>query len=166
MKALPAETDLYSWYTAPEEIKTLLLAAVDTWEKPTQSEQFILQALAHPEITVDVLISAYRYFFYRHKDFMARRLAMQVMDEVQKAEALPQEWGQLHPILKARLSDPPIRLYLSAYTALGLMLARWGAVQAAIEIANRIQDIDEKNEFGANVLLSILESHDEDDLIY
>ncbi|MBE7382449.1 MAG: hypothetical protein F6J95_013690 [Leptolyngbya sp. SIO1E4] len=161
MKA-PADSDLYAWYTAPEEIKTLLLAAVDCWENTSKSEQLILQALAHPESTIDVLVSAYRYFFYRHKDFMARRLAMQIMDEIQRTEALPQEWEDLQPILRSRLSDPPIRLYLSAYTALGMMLARWGAFQAAIEISNRIQSIDEKNEFGANVLLNILNSNPED----
>lgn len=158
MNALLNDTDgdRYSWYNAPEEIKQLLHAAVETWEDTAQSEQFILQALAHPQTDVDTLVSAYRYFFYKQKDAMARRLALQVMEEIRTQEALPEAWEDLQPILQDRILDPTIRLYLSAYTALGVMLARWGVYQAAIEIADRIKNLDDKDEFGAGVLVKIL----------
>lgn len=160
MNALLTDGDRYSWYHAPEEIKQLLHAAVETWEDTAQSEQFILQALAHPQTDVDTLVSAYRYFFYKQKDAMARRLAMQVMAEIRLAEALPEAWEELQPILQERLLDPTIRLYLSAYTALGVMLARWGAFQAAIEIADRVKQLDEKDEFGAGILVKILSARE------
>ncbi len=165
MNALLTEPDgdRYSWYQAPAEIKQLLQAAVDNWEDTAQSEHFILQALAHPQTDVDTLVSAYRYFFYKSKNAMARQLAMQVMEEIRQTEGLPQEWESLGPVLQARLSDPSIRLYLSAYTALGMMLARWGAYQAAMEIAERVRSLDAKDEFGAGVLIHILNSQEEDD---
>ncbi len=162
MKPTHVNCQVPSWYRVPNDIKQLLLAAVVSWEDSDRSEQFILQALAHPETTIDVLVSAYRYFFYQPNHAMARRLAMQVMEEIKQAESLPDEWEELQPILEERLLDPPIRLYLSAYTALGVMLARWGAFQAALEICTRIQSIDEKNEFGAGVIVKILTSEDND----
>ena len=154
MKTLPVEPP--SWYQVPSEIQQLLLAAVATWDDAVRSEKFILRALAHPDASLEVLVSAYRYFFYRSNDGMARRLAMQVMDRIQIEAALPQEWEQLQPLLQERLDDPPIRLYLSAYVALGMMLARWGALQAAVEISHRIQAVDAKGEFGAGAILRIL----------
>lgn len=151
-----------SWYQVPSEIKQLLLAAVITWEDTTCSEQYILRAINHPEASLEVLVSAYRYFFYKHNDSMARRLAVQVMDQIKADESLPDEWDHLQPILQERFYDAPIRLYLSAYTALGVMLARWGAFQAAIEISTRIQSIDERNEFGAGVILKILTDEEDE----
>ncbi len=160
METLPNQPDAPSWYQVPNEIKQLLLAAVATWEDTARSEQFILQALNHPQTTLDVLVSAYRYFFYKHNDGMARRIAMQVMTQIEQEESLPDEWDTRQAILQARRLDPPIRLYLSAYTALGMMLARWGAFQAAIEISTRIQSIDPKDEFGAGAILRILAAED------
>jgi len=118
------------------------------------------QALNHPAATLEVLVSAYRYFFYKSNDAMARRLALQVMEQVQASEGLPDEWEQLEAIVRERFYDPPIRLYLSAYTALGGMLARWGAYEAAIEISTHIQSVDDRNEFGAGVILNILSPTD------
>ncbi|MBP0002575.1 MAG: hypothetical protein J7642_02440 [Cyanobacteria bacterium SBC] len=162
MEALPTHSVIPSWYQVPLEIKQLLLAAVVNWEDTIGSEQFILQALNHPETTLEVLVSAYRYFFYKHNNYMARRLAMQVMDRVKQEESLPSDWEQLQIVLRDRRDDTPVRLYLSAYTALGIMLARWGAFQAAIEIAQRIQAIDANNEFGAGVILNILTDRDDE----
>lgn len=149
-----------SWYQVPEDIKQLLLAAVTHWEDTARSEQFILQALNHPSATLEVLVSAYRYFFYKSNDSMARRLALQVMEQIKAEENLPDEWEQLEDIVRERFYDPPIRLYLSAYTALGIMLARWGAYEAAIEISTHVRSIDERNEFGAGVILNILSPAD------
>lgn len=158
---LPANPNAPSWYQVHPEIRQLLLAAVATWEDTDRSERFILQALAHPATNLDVLVSAYRYFFYKHNNCMARRLALQVMERIRQEESLPEEWAQLQPILKERLSDTPVRLYLNAYTALGMMLARWGAFQAAIEISRNVRSIDERDVFGAGIILNILTQEDD-----
>ncbi|MEO1133394.1 MAG: hypothetical protein AAFX40_11895 [Cyanobacteria bacterium J06639_1] len=163
MNALLTTSILPPWYRVPREIANLLLAAVATWEDTTRSEHYILQALQHPETNLEVLVSAYRYFFYKNNDRMARRLALQVMEHVKQAESLPDDWDKLRTILRDRRSDPSIRLYLSAYTALGILVARWGAFQAAIDISTRICSVDLDNEFGAELILSILTAEDEED---
>ena len=163
MNTSPATLNPPSWYRVPSEIETLLSAAVVSWEDTARSEQLMLQAINHPDTTLEVLVSAYRYFFYKSNDGMVRYLAMQVMERIKQAESLPDEWHALKAILQDRLSDPAIRLYLSAYTALGIMLARWGALQSALEISTRIQSIDLKNEFGAEFIQAVLNDEDEDE---
>ena len=50
-----------SWYNLPAEVKRLLIAAANTWEDTAQSEEYIHQALAIANQSLDVLVAAYRY---------------------------------------------------------------------------------------------------------
>jgi hypothetical protein len=54
-------------------------------------------------------------------------------------------------------------LYLNAYAASGLVLAKLGKIAAAKEISTRIKGIDDKNDFGASILFDILTRPPEDD---
>jgi hypothetical protein len=93
---------------------------------------------------------------------MAQRSALAVMDRVRQQEKLPETWEYLQPQLRDRAQDPSIRLYLNAYSALGLIKARMGDVTAAEAIASHIQSIDDRNEFGAKIILNILFPIEED----
>jgi hypothetical protein len=152
-----------SWYQVPPDLKELLWAAAAAWQNEALADRSMAQALTHPEASLDVLVSAYRYFFYRHNDPMARQIAEQVLRRVSQAEHLPENWAILQPLLRQRRTDPPIRLYLSAYSALGMILARLGDLEAAGAIATQLQTIDDDNEFGANLMLSILSPEEDDD---
>ena len=121
------------------------------------------KALAHPDSTVDVLISAYRFFFYRQNYAVAQKIAQQVLEQVRLREKLPLTWAQLQPLLLQRRDQPLIRLYLTAYSALGYILARLGELDRAKTVATRLQTIDEHDEFGASLILNILTPSDDDD---
>lgn len=159
----PTIAPSFSWYSASADLKNLLWLAVQAWQDEAQADHCIEQALGHPDASLDVLVSAYRYFFYRHNDRQAKKIAEQVLNLVAQAENLPQHWSALNPILHQRRTDPPIRLYLTAYAALGLMRARMGDVDEAWAMASQLQSIDEDNEFGADLILSILSPGDDDD---
>jgi DNA-binding NarL/FixJ family response regulator len=153
-----------SWYEAPEAIKQLLNSAADNWENTERSQTFIQQALEVAGHQPDVLISAYRYFFYKQNYPLSLQIAQQVMDSVRQVEQLPEDWQQLRPILLARREDPNIRLYLNAYAASGFMLARLGELDQATEIAAHVSELDQQREFGGQVVLDVLtRSPDEDD---
>jgi hypothetical protein len=158
-----AAVSAFSWYHVPIDLKDLLLRAADTWHDPVQSERYMEKALAHPDSTVDVLISAYRFFFYRQNYAVAQRIAQQVLEQVRQQEKLPTSWPQLQPLLRQRRDQPLIRLYLTAYSALGYILARLGELDRARTVATRLQTIDEHDEFGASLILNILTSSDDDD---
>jgi tetratricopeptide (TPR) repeat protein len=157
-------TSELSWYQVPETTKDLLRSAAQTWENTSESEQYIREAIAECDDNLDVLVAAYRYFFYKHNDAMALQVSQKVVDRIKALEHLPDDWEQLRLILRDRQDNPNIRLYLNAYAASGLVLARLGETEKAKEITERIKEFDEKHEFGASVVFDILTNPiDEDD---
>jgi hypothetical protein len=139
-----------SWYDVPSEVKQLLIAAAGSWEDTERSQIYIEQAIADPEVALDVLIAAYRYFFYKHNDPLALQIANRVVQRIRTAESLPEEWVQLQPILVNRREDPAIHLYINTYAVTGLVLARLGAIWAVVAVLKG----EEKNRRGKEYLLA------------
>ncbi len=147
----------FSWFDVPDDVKNLLLLAAETWENTEVSENYINQALAKTETDTDVLVAAYRFFYYKNNYNLALQTAVKVIDKIVTIERLPSNWSQLKVILLSRKQDPKIRLYLNAYAASGLVLAKLGEIEKAKEICSKIQEVDSSKEFlGANILLDIL----------
>jgi hypothetical protein len=160
----PQQSDAQlSWYPVSEDIKRLLLSVSEHWHTPEIADQYMQQAIALAGDRPDVLVSAYRYFFYTHNNQLALQVAQKVLALVQKSENLPTEWVQLKPILSERLDEPNIRLYINAYAASGLIHARLGELEVAQQIATRVSEIESRNEFGGKVVQNILEHCDDDD---
>ncbi|NJL46001.1 MAG: hypothetical protein HC922_10385, partial [Leptolyngbyaceae cyanobacterium SM2_3_12] len=111
----------------------------------------------------DVLVSAYRYFFYTQNYPQALQMATRAMAWVRCTESLPADWATLKPVLSARRDDPTIRLYINSYAASGLVQARMGELEAAHQIATQVSEIEARNEFGGQVVRHILEHPPSDD---
>ena len=94
-----------SWYDASEEVKELLVLATDNWEDSSLSEQYMNQALEKAGDNIDVLVGAYRFFFYKNKSEIALKIAKKVLNIIQEKENLPLAWEQLQPILKERQKE-------------------------------------------------------------
>ena len=153
----------FAWYVVPETVKKWLQLTAANWDDPALANEYVERALADAEGHLDVLVSAYRYFFYTRNDRLALKVAMQLLERVKFIEALPDDWSQLKPILNTRRDDANIRLYLNAYAASGLLRARLGDIEAAKEIATHVSEIENRHEFGGNVVRDILERPDDDD---
>ncbi|BAU06839.1 hypothetical protein NIES592_13335 [Fischerella major NIES-592] len=160
---MQVDTERFSWFQVPEEIKKLLILAAENWENTSASENYMNQALAKTGDNLDVLVAAYRYFYYKYNYKMALQTAMKVIDKIKLTEKLPDDWQQLQPILIKRKEEPQIRLYLNAYAASGLVLAKLGEIEKAKEISTQVKYIDDKNDFGAGILLDILTRPAEED---
>ena len=152
-----------TWFDASAEIKTLLSEAAACWHDTEQSQRCVERAIALGQDNPDVLIAAYRYFFYKNNGEMALWMAHKAMSYVRQQEHLPEDWDALYPILKVRKDEPVMRLYLHAYAASGLLLAKLGDLTGALAIATHIQSIDEQREFGGDLLHSILTASPEDE---
>lgn len=153
-----------SWLDIADDIKDLLSLAAQHWEDTKKSEFYIDCALKKAAGNPDVAIAAYRYFFYKNNYPPALAIAQQVIEDVRQSEKLPDDWEQLRAILRQRQTEPKIRLFLSAYSALGLVLARLGKLEEATHIAANMKEIDDRNEFSAEVIFNILTHlEDEDD---
>ena len=157
------DTDRFSWFEVPQDIKQLLILAADNWENSSQAEKYINQALAKTGNNTDVLIAAYRYFYYKYNYPMALQIANKVIDTIKELEGFSNNWEELKPILISRKEENKIRLFLNAYAASGLVLAKLGELEKAKQICRQVKEIDENNEFGAGVLLDILTRPPEED---
>jgi len=160
---MQVEPNKFSWFQVPEDIKNLLILAAQTWENTSESEKYIQQALVQTGDNTDVLVAAYRFFYYKNNYSLALQTTIKLLGKIKELEKLPDHWEQLKPILVNRKEDPQIRLYLNAYAASGLVLAKLGEIEEAKEISTRVKQIDEKNDFGAGILLDILTRPAEED---
>lgn len=152
-----------SWSEASEEVKQLLLQAAEHWNDRAAAETYMNQALEKAGDNTDILIAAYRLFFYSNNSEMALQIAEKVCNKVAAAEHLPKDWDALKPILSERKDDPQIRLYLNAYAASGLLFAKIGQLERAKEVTERIKEIDEKRESCATTVFEVLTRSPEDD---
>ncbi|MEH2334077.1 hypothetical protein [Nostoc sp.] len=157
------DANKFSWFQVPDDIKKLLILAAQSWENTSESENYIQQALAKTGENTDVLVAAYRYFYYKNNYSLALQTTVKLLDKIKEREKFPDDWEQLKPILVNRKEDPQIRLYLYAYAASGLVLANLGELEQAKEISTKVKEIDEKNDFGAGILLDILTRPAEED---
>ena len=160
---METDTEQFSWFKVPEDIKQLLILAAENWENTSSSEKYINQALAKTRNNTDVLIAAYRYFYYKQNYPMALQIAEKVVEEVNKNENLPSNWEELKSVLMKRKEEANIRLYLNAYAASGLVLAKLGETDKAKEICIKVKEVDDKNDFGAGILFDILTRPPEED---
>ncbi|MEA5551754.1 hypothetical protein VB713_12305 [Anabaena cylindrica UHCC 0172] len=157
------DTNKFSWFDVAEDVKELLILAAQTWENTEESTKYMQQALAKTGDNTDVLVAAYRYFYYKNNYVLALTTAEKITAKIKEIEKFPDNWEQLKPILVQRHEEPKIRLYLNAYAASGLVLAKLGKLEQAKEISTRVKGIDEKNDFGSGILLDILTRPPEDD---
>nr|ADO19323.1 hypothetical protein Nfla_10101 [Nostoc flagelliforme str. Sunitezuoqi] len=141
---MQANTNKFSWFQVPDDIKNLLILAAQNWENTSESEKYIQQALDQTGENTDVLVAAYRFFYYKNNYSLALQTTVKLLDKIKEIEKLPDNWEQLQPILVNRKEDPQIRLYLNAYAASGLVLAKLGEIEQAKEISTRVKQIDDR----------------------
>lgn len=150
-----SQIEQFSWYDVPEDIKQLLIKAADNSENTSECEKYISQALAKTDKELDVLIAAYRYFFYKQKYQMALETAEKVQEKAKEIAKLPDDWEDQKPILIRREEEQIIQVYVNAYSATGIILDALGKEEEAQEISNKVKDIDPANVFSAGILADI-----------
>jgi hypothetical protein len=154
----------FSWCNFEPEVKQLFLFASKNWDDANLSESYVRKALLKAGDNLDVLVGAYRFFFYQHQPVVALTIARQILQSIADKENLPAEWSQLKPILQVHSQNPNIRLYLNAYAATSLMLAQLGKIEEAKTTSLRVREIDDSREFCATTVYQVLsQSPDEDE---
>ena len=150
-----SEIEQFTWYDIPEDIKELLILAADNWQHTSECEKYISQALAKTDNELDVLIAAYRYFYYKQKYQMALETAEKVQEKTKQIAKLPDDWEDQKPILIKREEEQIIQMYVNAYSAIGIIFAELGKPEKAQEISDKVKDIDRENVFTAGILADI-----------
>ncbi|MGK7926466.1 MAG: hypothetical protein AB4290_14705 [Spirulina sp.] len=153
----------YSWFDVSEEVKRLLILASENWENSKLSEHYMNEALQRAGDNLEVLVGAYRFFFYQHNPAIALNIAEKVMGIVRDKENLPSEWCDLEPILARQKEEENLRLYLNAYAAKGYIMAKLGRVEEAKLITERVKNLDNNRETCATTVYDVLTSPPEEE---
>ncbi|NJK99469.1 MAG: hypothetical protein HC838_07825 [Spirulinaceae cyanobacterium RM2_2_10] len=160
--SLPSTAGL-SWYAVPEAVKQWLAIASEHWDEPEVGDRYMDRALEQASDCPDVLVSAYRYFFYTHNYPRALQITDTVLATVSASHAMPAVWSERKLFLSQHREEPAIRLYINAYAASGLIRARLGEVDRAKQIAAQVSELENQNEFGGKVIHDILNASDEEE---
>ncbi|MEM6599674.1 MAG: hypothetical protein AAF635_16170 [Cyanobacteria bacterium P01_C01_bin.69] len=67
-----------SWFSAAPSNRALMANVAQAWADSSTSEQYLQSALSQPQVELDVLVGAYRYYFYKHQDAKALEIATTV----------------------------------------------------------------------------------------
>lgn len=161
--SMTSTPDCASWSHLPAEAKALFLEAAEHWDDRDRSENLVEQTLERFGHDLEVVVGAYRYFFYRGRPERALALAERVLEQIRDAASLPADWAELEPLLSAGINDPTLRLYLAAYAAQGLLLAQLGRLDEARLISGRVRALDDRREFCASTVFEVLSDHLADD---
>ncbi|MBP0019209.1 MAG: hypothetical protein J7647_16865 [Cyanobacteria bacterium SBLK] len=160
---MPVIQEKYSWFDVSEEIKRLLILASENWENTQLSEHYMKEALEKAGDNLQVLIGAYRFFFYQKNPAIALNIAERVIKIITVRENLPSHWLELEPILERRKEEENLRLYLNAYAGKGYMLAKLGKIEEAKLITERVKKIDTNRETCATTIYDVLTSPPEEE---
>ena len=80
-------TDKFSWFDVSDNVKSLLILATENYGNTIQADNYINQAIAKSktkEEYLDVLVAAYRYFYYKNNYSMALQLTNQLIDKIKE----------------------------------------------------------------------------------
>lgn len=160
---MPVIQEKYSWFDVSEEIKRLLILASENWENAKLSQHYMKEALERAGDNLEVLIGAYRFFFYQKNPAIALNIAERVMGIITVKENLPSQWLELESILERRKEEENLRLYLNAYAAQGYILAKLGRLEEAKRITERVKKLDTNRETCATTVYDVLTSPPEEE---
>ena len=96
---MQANTNKFSWFQVPEDIKNLLILAAQNWENTSESEKYIQQALAQTSENTDVLVAAYRFFYYKNNYSLALQTTIKLLDKIKELEKFPDDWEPTNSIV-------------------------------------------------------------------
>ena len=160
---MPIIQEKYSWFDVSEEVKRLLILASENWENSELSKHYMNEALERAGDNLEVLVGAYRFFFYQKNPTIALNIAERVMGIIRAKENLPSDWSELEPLLARRKEEEYLRLYLNAYAAKGYMLAKLGKIEEAKAITEGVKKIDKNRETCATTIYDVLTSPPEEE---
>ena len=78
------DTNSFSWFDVADDVKELLILAAQTWENTEESTKYMQQALVKTGDNTDVLIAAYRYFYYKNNYVLALTTAEKITAKIKK----------------------------------------------------------------------------------
>ena len=149
---------LYFNEEIPPEVESLLQAGADAYPEGG-GELPLLQAYFLAPECLAVLVSLYRYYFYRHQHERALVVARRALARTATRLEWPDDWRQLTP---QHLEDRPlplIRFHLMALKGAAYLQLRLGAIDEARAMLDILMSLDPHDRLGAAALDQVAAEH-------
>jgi tetratricopeptide (TPR) repeat protein len=138
------------------ELTSRLKLASDSYADTQTSEEQIRLALTENPDSLDALVGAYRFFFYKHNYEQALQIGDRLMSFLEKRSHLDES------TLALRQDLDDVRLYLSCLFSTSWVLCRMEKMDEARERVERLNTLDPQDKFGGGFLKNILDRPAED----
>ena len=150
--------DLYFQQEDTVEVQALIKTASENYATG-QAELPLLQAYLSAPLSLNVLVSLNRFYYYQHRLEEALLVCEKALAIIREAIDFPVDWQVLN--LEQIVNAPPaqltqIRLYLFTLKAIGFLNMRLHRFDVSQAIFEKLVSVDEKNRIGAQALLQLL----------
>ena len=161
----------FSWFRLEKSAKEKLLKAIEHWEDKETSSKVLKEVLFEEDENLDLLIGAYRFFFYNQNYEMALMLALKIMGLLERDYDYLGNLKALKERLETNPDDVIARLYLNAYIAYAYVNIRLGMVDKAKNLLLSLSELDPFDQFGTQTMIRVLENsrnrdYEEDEEFY
>lgn len=156
--------NLYFEEDLPETVEELIKTASSLYSQG-EAEQPLLKALVLAPVSLNVLVSLYRFYYYQHRLEDALKIAEQALGITALRLQVPKDWQEFN---QQHLQVPPasvalLRFHLFSFKAKAFLLLRLGHKEEAKAILEKLVALDENNRLGAKQLLEVTEIVEEED---
>lgn len=150
--------NLYFEESLPPEVEALIQQAGGLYGEG-EAEPPLLEALKLAPESLNVLVAAYRFYYYQHRLEDALGVADQALAVTARRLNIPLDWtllGDGH-VRVGSSAVALLRFHLLSLKAKAFLLLRLGRRDESVEILHKLVSLDEKNRLGAKDMLAFAE---------
>ena len=151
---------LYFEESLPPDVETLLQQAGELYGDG-EAEPFLVEALRLAPESLNVLVAAYRFYYYQHRLNDALNIAGLALAVTSRRLDIPADWNVL---TSAHLSQAGpaamalVRFHLLSLKAEAYLLLRLGRTMEGRAMLLKLLELDSHNRLGAKQLLEVAET--------
>jgi tetratricopeptide (TPR) repeat protein len=152
-----SEKSLYFDEPLSERAQLLIEQAAEQYGQ-SNIEPLLLEAYSIAPDHLVVLVALYRYYYYQHRLEEALNISYEALAVTGQRLKFPMQWRQLtneYLGAGALVSMGMVRFYLLALKAAGYLNLRLQKWESAIEMLNKVAELDEADRLGTSALLEI-----------
>jgi len=140
------------------EINARLQQAVACAHDFERARDLMLEAMALDPDQLAVHIALYKFYFYRGYLDEAEAIVMQALDRASQQGQFTADWRNLTvDSANWRAGDGPERVFLYSLKALSFICLRKQKRQTALDILNKLEDLDPDDQVGSSVIAALAE---------
>jgi len=153
--------NLYFEESLPAEVEALIQKAGGLYGEG-EAEPPLLEALKLAPESLNVLVAAYRFYYYQHRLEDALRLAGRALAITARRLDIPLDWQRLaaeHISQGGPSAMALMRFHLLSLKAEAYLLLRLGRKDEGRAILTKLLELDGNNRLGARQLLEVAEEN-------